>query len=106
MFDTGWVVHGTLNAGKMQTFRESGVAADEMAPPAFADRSLHLWDPRAKWLLQLQPMAFGLFVLVIGCAAFLTFDVGDGWRWAAGAVGILGLVGASGNPADGQSQPA
>ncbi|MEU6098686.1 hypothetical protein [Streptomyces sp. NPDC047079] len=96
VFDTGLVVHGMMRVAETQLVNAGAVSVEKAASAPNEDRSLRLFDPRAQWPLYIQPLALQACVVVIACAALLTFDVATGWRWAAGIVGFLGACGAGG----------
>ncbi|MFJ7903856.1 hypothetical protein ACIQ6V_25750 [Streptomyces sp. NPDC096198] len=90
VFDTGLVVHGMMNVGQTHSLNPSAVPLKQTEPPMKDDRALRVFDPRSHWPLYIEPLALQTCVVVIACAALLTFDIPTGWRWAAGVVGFLG----------------
>ncbi|WP_152861383.1 hypothetical protein [Streptomyces acidicola] len=96
VFDTGLVVHGMVSVDEARSLNDSGVSVEKLRPALLEDRPLRLFDFRSQWPLFVEPLALQTCVVVVACAALLTFDVGTGWRWAAGIVGFLGAFAASG----------
>jgi hypothetical protein len=96
VFDSGWVIHGMLNVAKAEALRSTGTSFGKLSWPTEGKRLLRLFDPRAKWLLSTPPLLLGACVVAAVCAALLTFDLENMWRWGVGAVGVLSvLAGAS-----------
>ncbi|MGV9248612.1 hypothetical protein [Streptomyces sp. NPDC003710] len=96
VFDTGLVVHGMMRVADARSVNGSAVSVEKLGPAPKEDRSLRLFDPRSQWPLYMPSLGLQACVVVIACAALLTFDVPTGWRWAAGIVGFLGACGAGG----------
>ncbi|MFB6938528.1 hypothetical protein [Streptomyces chartreusis] len=96
VFDTGLVVHGMMKVDDVETLNESGASVEKLGPAAEADRPFRLFDARAQWPLVVEPLALQVCLVVLVCAALLTFDVANSWRWTAGIVGFLGVFAAAG----------
>jgi hypothetical protein len=96
VFDTGLVVHGMVSVDEARSLNDSAVSVEKLGPAPEEDRPLRLFDPRSHWPLFITPLALQTCVVVIACAALLTFDVATGWRWAAGILGFLGASAAVG----------
>ncbi|MFI1732704.1 hypothetical protein ACH40E_26545 [Streptomyces acidicola] len=96
VFDTGLVVHGMVSVDEARLLNDSAVSVEKRGPAPGEDRPLRLFDLRSQWPLCVEPLALQTCVVVIACAALLSFDVATGWRWAAGIVGFLGVFAAIG----------
>ncbi|MFG2274893.1 hypothetical protein ACGFNY_34595 [Streptomyces chartreusis] len=96
VFDTGVVVHGMVAADEAKVLSERAVPVEKLGPAPQEGRPLRLFDTRAHWARYIEPLILQTCVVVLACAALLTFDVPDGWRWTAGIVGILGVFAAAG----------
>ncbi|MEU0744215.1 hypothetical protein [Streptomyces sp. NPDC006134] len=96
VFDTGLVVHGMMSVAQARSLNDSGVSVEKMAPAQSEYQSLRLFDFRSSWPLVIDSLILQICVVVIACAALLTFDVATGWRSAAGIIGFLGAISASG----------
>ncbi|MFF4504201.1 hypothetical protein [Streptomyces sp. NPDC001401] len=97
VFDTGLVVHGMMSVDQARSFNDSGVSIEKLSPVPGQGQPLRVFDPRSQWPLFLESLELQICVVVIACAALLTFDVATGWRWAAGIVGFLGVTAACGS---------
>ncbi|WP_159054812.1 hypothetical protein [Streptomyces dysideae] len=96
VFDTGLVVHGMVSVDEARLLNDSGFSVEKLGTSPIEDRMFRLFDFRSQWPLFVEPLVLQTCVVVIACAALLTFDVATGWRWAAGIVGFLGVFAASG----------
>ncbi|MFE6945648.1 hypothetical protein [Streptomyces chartreusis] len=96
VFDTGVVVHGMLADDEAKVLSERAVPVEKLGPAPQEARPLRLFDTRAHWARYIEPLILQTCVVIFACAALLTFDVPDGWRWTAGIVGILGAFAAAG----------
>ncbi|WP_405589847.1 hypothetical protein [Streptomyces sp. NBC_01092] len=96
VFDTGLVVHGMMTVDEAKMLNDSGVSIEKLGPAPEADRPFRLFDFRAQWPSYVEPLVLQTSAVALACAALLTFDVADGWRWTAGIVGFLGVFAAAG----------
>ncbi|MGW6889388.1 hypothetical protein ACWGKK_28100 [Streptomyces chartreusis] len=96
VFDTGLVVHGMMKVDDVETLNDSGVSVEKLGPTPEMGRPFRLFDARAQWPLIVEPLVLQVCLVVLVCAALLTFDVANGWRWTAGIVGFLGVFAAAG----------
>ncbi|MFJ5211310.1 hypothetical protein [Streptomyces nigra] len=96
VFDQGLVLHGMMKVEEAQALEAGGVSLGKTGTAPQADRPLHLMDVRSHWPMYVAPLMLRICVVVIACAALLTFDVGNAWRWPAGVLAFLGVWAAVG----------
>lgn len=96
VFDTGLVVHGMVSVDEARSLNDRGVSVEKLSPTLRENRPVRLVDFRSQWPLFVSSSVLQASVVVIACAALLTFDVATGWRYAAGIVGFLGVFAAAG----------
>lgn len=96
VFDMGLVVHGMMTIDEAKALGERAVPVEKLGPAPEGGQPLRLFDTRAHWAQYVEPLILQTCVVVLSCAAMLTFDISNGWRWTAGIVGILGVFAAAG----------
>ncbi|MFJ6648585.1 hypothetical protein ACIQPS_23370 [Streptomyces sp. NPDC091290] len=96
VFDQGLVLHGMMKVEEAQALEVGSVSLGKTGTPPQVDRPLRLLNVRSQWPLYVAPSMLRICVVVIACAALLTFDVGNVWRWSAGVVAFLGVWAAVG----------